>query len=129
MNDDPELDKLVAQERVKLEEEERQKRILYDRNIGGANVPRPSPDFIERNVGPLRSPKELEREAQERAQKILAQQERDQIRRAEAERSLDRHNQSIEKRRAVERQEQIKREMREARERRSQNRNRGPERD
>lgn len=68
---------LVAQEKARLEAEERDKRLVHDRTVGGPMVPRPSRDFIEKNTGPLRSQEELTRLAEQRVDAQLRQAERE----------------------------------------------------
>lgn len=68
---------LVAQEKARLEAEEREKRLVHDRTIGGPMVPRPSRDFIEKSTGPLRSQEEIARLAEQRADTQLRQADRE----------------------------------------------------
>lgn len=49
-----------------VREEEAEKRMLFDKSIGGQMVPRPSDDFIRQNVGDLRNEKQIEQEAARR---------------------------------------------------------------
>lgn len=49
-----------------VREEEADKRMLYDKSIGGPMVPRPSDEFIRQNVGELRNEKQIEQEAARR---------------------------------------------------------------
>lgn len=49
-----------------VREEEAEKRMLYDKSIGGPMVPRPSDEFIRQNAGELRNEKQIELEAARR---------------------------------------------------------------
>lgn len=78
-----EFDKRIQAEVTRLQEKETEKRFLYDRTVGGENVPRPTPKYIEKCVGPLKSDAQIRQEAQiavekqQLAERLAAQRQRD----------------------------------------------------
>lgn len=85
----------IEDEVQRLREEEEYKRFLYDKTIGGSNVPRPTDEYIEKCVGPLKSEQDIMREAEEIVRK---QDEAEQLalkRQDVYQRSLEQHNNSI----------------------------------
>lgn len=78
-----EFDKRIQAEVTRLQEKEAEKRFLYDRTVGGENVPRPTPECIEKCVGPLKSEAQIRQEAQiavekqQLAERLAAQRQRD----------------------------------------------------
>ena len=101
---DEELEKKFAAELERLRKEEAHKKLLYDRNIGGQNVPRPSRSFVEQSVGPLKSDEQIRREAREQAMRTQRAAEIEAERRAEVERSMREHQSRIEKQQEDEKQ-------------------------
>ncbi len=86
---------LIAQEKARLEAEERDKRLVHDRTVGGPMVPRPSRDFIEKNTGPLRSQEELTRLAEQRADAQLRQAEREKAEQDRFAKSVEDHSKRL----------------------------------
>lgn len=62
---------LFEQEKQRMEAAEKEKRLLHDRTVGGPMVPRPSKDFVEKCTGPLKSQAQIEREASDRADRLM----------------------------------------------------------
>jgi hypothetical protein len=86
---------LVEQEKARLEAEEREKRLVHDRTIGGPMVPRPSRDFIEKSTGPLRSQEEISRLAEQRIDTQLRQADREKADKERFAKSAEAHNTRI----------------------------------
>jgi hypothetical protein len=99
MTADDELEKRVAAQLERLREKEAEKKMLYDKSIGGPQALRPSDAFIERNVGRLKTEEQLRQEARQKALKELKTERVDRERRAAAEKSLRAHTRRIEERR------------------------------
>lgn len=57
------LNRLIEKGRRQLASAEAEKRMLYDRTIGGPIAPRPSERFIRENVGKLKSQAQIDKEA------------------------------------------------------------------
>lgn len=57
------LNRLIDKGRRQLASAEAEKRMLYDRTIGGPIAPRPSERFIRENVGKLKSQAQIDKEA------------------------------------------------------------------
>lgn len=98
-----ETDKRLAAEISNLKQKEEEKKFLYDKSIGGPNVPRPSDRYIEASIGPLKNDEQIRREAENAIQKqnIAAKQEA--VRQAAVNRSM---RESDEQRRRHEEQEE-----------------------
>jgi len=92
-NDELEKRAKAAYEHLKKEEEN--KRFLYDKSIGG-NAPRPSDQFIQQHVGPLKSHAELQKEARGQAERQQIAQREQARREAEFEQSVREHNRRLE---------------------------------
>ena len=68
-------DELFTQEREKLKAIEQERAFLKDRSIGGVNAPRPTDDFIDRSLGQPLNDQEIIRQAGEKAERQVAQEQ------------------------------------------------------
>jgi|SRR6218665_2559989 len=87
---------LYQQEKARLEAEEREKRLVHDRTVGGPMVPRPSRDFIEKSTGPLRSQEDIARLAEQRVDAQLRQAEREKADQDRFSKSVEDHSKRLE---------------------------------
>ena len=62
-------------ERDRLKNIEEERRFLKDKSIGG-NAPRPSDDFIDRNLGPKLEKTEIDEKAKQKAKRQAAQEQK-----------------------------------------------------
>ena len=69
MNDDDEdrRTQIFKREQEKMQAIEKERTFLKDRSIAGPHAPRPTDDFIDRSLGKLRTEKQIETEANRRA--------------------------------------------------------------
>lgn len=93
---DLDRDQRVAAAVQALEKEEAHKRMLYDRTIGGPMVPRPSEDFIRQNVGDLKSPAQIQKEAEANVDKQMRQERAEAREREALEKSAQRRGAGVE---------------------------------
>lgn len=100
-----ELHKKIAAEKTHLQKQEDHKKMLYDRTIGGENVPRPSPDFIKQHVGPVKSDAQIQKEAEENAKKQINQDRQEAERKRQVEESIHQHNERIAQQQQAQQQE------------------------
>jgi len=63
MDKESEFAERMKAQLARLRKDEEYKAFLHDRTIGGESVLRPTPDFIEECVGPMKSDEELRQEA------------------------------------------------------------------
>jgi hypothetical protein len=98
MSADDTFERRVQVKLLHLHAEEDEKRRLHDRAIGGENVPRPSREFIERCVGPLRSDDELQKLARDLVERDQRQAWAEARRKEEVQRSLRERSRQIEAR-------------------------------
>lgn len=96
MSEDPDFKARSAKFLEQLQERENEKAFLYDKTIGGHRAPRPSADYIEKCVGPLKSADELELEAHEAAINEREEMRRATLRRQEVEQSMRKNNRNVE---------------------------------
>ena len=86
------------EELKQLEKREAEKRFLYSKNPGGgldAPAPRPSDDFIQKCVGPLKSQAELRTEAKANIAKQERAEKQERERAYEVRRSMAQHQKRI----------------------------------
>jgi hypothetical protein len=98
MSTDEAFDRRFKARLSELHAEERHKEMLHDRTIGDQNALRPSKDFIERCVGPMRSDDELRKLARESVEVQQRQERLEAERKAEVEKSLRAQKRQIERR-------------------------------
>lgn len=91
MADELSSEEMLEERLSQLHQEEDQKRMLFDRTIGGENVPRPSVQFIEDCVGPLKSDAELHVEAQRDVERMRQQMLDEAMQLAVVEQSMREH--------------------------------------
>ena len=91
MSDERSSEAMLEERLLELQEEEDHKRMLYDRTIGGENAPRPSIQFIQDCVGPLKSDEELHAEAQRDVERMRQQMIDEAMQREIVEQSMREH--------------------------------------
>lgn len=91
MSDEQSSEKMLEKRLSQLQEEENHKRMLYNRTIGGENVPRPSIQFIQDCVGSLKSEAELRAEAQRDVERMRQQMIDEAMQRKMVEQSMREH--------------------------------------
>lgn len=101
MSHNPDFEQRANEFLEKLQEQEREKEMLYDRSIGGELAPRPTVQFIEDCVGPMKSQETLHEEAREAAAKEIERSRIEAIRKAEIEQSLREHSQRVENQKSL----------------------------
>lgn len=98
MSDKPYREQRIADHLAMLREEEREKAMLYDRTIGGELVPRPSKEFIENCIGPMKSDEALDREARAAVDREDRQRWIENERREAVEQSMREHDRAVRER-------------------------------
>ncbi len=96
MADELSAEEMLEERLSQLQEEEAHKRMLYDRTVGGENVPRPSRQFIQDCVGPLKSDEELHAKAQVDIERMRQQMIDEAMQRAMVEQSMREHAARVE---------------------------------
>ena len=95
MCDNLDFETRAAKYLEELREKESEKRMLYDREIGGDLAPRPSLDFIEKCIGPMKSEEALHEEAHNTAATEITRSRSEMLRKAEVEQSFRDQNRQI----------------------------------
>ncbi len=95
MTKETEFEKQLAAEISHIQKKEADKRFLYDKTIGGPNVPRPSDKYIKACVGPLKNDTQIRKEAAENIRRQKEAEEREAQRQEAVARSIQEHNERI----------------------------------